>query len=235
MALESLAEPGSFLYVVGPTLALRPYEHSEVFRRGTLFRLLGRCSPCLHPQPLSPWLHGPSCPLLIPLPIAPRDGILPPSPGTRRPQGSTLRWEESWPPCWRPQECGRRGSGPSPLPGPCLLPQAVPPAKNRAAFVETQGEVIEAAACAALWLRFRADGGTCPPVSPQPLPAPWRPGTLGWGSTGNFPARTGKRPRALPSPARCVCPNNSASAWTLEALTHVRARVFMPVRAPPPV
>ncbi|EPQ18362.1 Otogelin [Myotis brandtii] len=40
VALESLAEPGSFLHVSGPTLALRPYEHSEVFRRGTLFRLL---------------------------------------------------------------------------------------------------------------------------------------------------------------------------------------------------
>lgn len=42
VALESLAEPGSFLYVSGPALALRPYEHTEVFRRGTLFRLLGR-------------------------------------------------------------------------------------------------------------------------------------------------------------------------------------------------
>ncbi|XP_023442452.2 otogelin [Dasypus novemcinctus] len=44
VALESLAEPGSFLYVSGPaltpTLALRLSEHSEVFRRGTLFRLV---------------------------------------------------------------------------------------------------------------------------------------------------------------------------------------------------
>ena len=43
VALESLAEPGAFLYVSGPVLALRPYEHTEAFRRGTLFRLLGRC------------------------------------------------------------------------------------------------------------------------------------------------------------------------------------------------
>ncbi|XP_052508940.1 otogelin [Budorcas taxicolor] len=40
VALESLAEPGAFLYVSGPVLALRPYEHTEAFRRGTLFRLL---------------------------------------------------------------------------------------------------------------------------------------------------------------------------------------------------
>ncbi|KAF3829945.1 hypothetical protein GH733_001370 [Mirounga leonina] len=40
VALESLAEPGSFLYVSGPTLGLQLYEHTEVFRRGTFFRLL---------------------------------------------------------------------------------------------------------------------------------------------------------------------------------------------------
>ncbi|KAM5224318.1 otogelin isoform 2-T2 [Hipposideros larvatus] len=40
VALESLAEPGSFLHVSGPMLALRPYEHTEMFRWGTLFRLL---------------------------------------------------------------------------------------------------------------------------------------------------------------------------------------------------
>ncbi|XP_040114192.1 otogelin [Oryx dammah] len=40
VALESLAEPGAFLYVSGPVLALRPYEHTEAFRRGTLFHLL---------------------------------------------------------------------------------------------------------------------------------------------------------------------------------------------------
>ncbi|ELR55648.1 Otogelin [Bos mutus] len=40
VALESLAEPGAFLYVSGPVLALRPYEHTEAFRWGTLFRLL---------------------------------------------------------------------------------------------------------------------------------------------------------------------------------------------------
>ncbi|XP_032977452.1 otogelin isoform X1 [Rhinolophus ferrumequinum] len=40
VALESLSEPGSFLCVSGPMLALRPYEHTEPFRRGTLFHLL---------------------------------------------------------------------------------------------------------------------------------------------------------------------------------------------------
>ncbi|OWK17803.1 OTOG [Cervus elaphus hippelaphus] len=40
VALESLAEPGAFLYVSGPVLALRLYQHTEAFRRGTLFRLL---------------------------------------------------------------------------------------------------------------------------------------------------------------------------------------------------
>ncbi|XP_074192196.1 otogelin isoform X1 [Rhinolophus sinicus] len=40
VALESLAEPGSFLCVSGPMLALRPYQHTELFRRGTLFHLL---------------------------------------------------------------------------------------------------------------------------------------------------------------------------------------------------
>uniref|UniRef100_A0A8C5USA1 Otogelin n=1 Tax=Microcebus murinus TaxID=30608 RepID=A0A8C5USA1_MICMU len=40
VALESLAKPGSFLYVSGPVLTLRLYEHTEAFRWGTLFRLL---------------------------------------------------------------------------------------------------------------------------------------------------------------------------------------------------
>ncbi|KAM9768692.1 otogelin isoform 8-T8 [Dama dama] len=40
VALESLAEPGAFLYVSGPVPALRLYQHTEAFRRGTLFRLL---------------------------------------------------------------------------------------------------------------------------------------------------------------------------------------------------
>uniref|UniRef100_A0A4X1TCT4 Otogelin n=1 Tax=Sus scrofa TaxID=9823 RepID=A0A4X1TCT4_PIG len=40
VALESLAEPGAFLYVSGPVLALRLYKRTEAFRRGTLFRLL---------------------------------------------------------------------------------------------------------------------------------------------------------------------------------------------------
>ena len=61
VALESLAEPGSFLCVSGPTLVLRLYEHTEAFRRGTFFRLLGRCPPCHHPQPLlrQPFLPSP--------------------------------------------------------------------------------------------------------------------------------------------------------------------------------
>ncbi|XP_013003485.2 otogelin [Cavia porcellus] len=40
VALESLAKPGCFLYVSGSVLALRLYEHTEAFRKGTLFRLL---------------------------------------------------------------------------------------------------------------------------------------------------------------------------------------------------
>lgn len=125
VALESLAEPGSFLFVSGPTVALRPYEHSEAFRRGTLFRLLGRCPPCPHPPPLSPSLSCPPRPLLIPLPSAPQETESPLTllaPGGH--VGATLRWEVSWPPCWWPKECGQRGSGPSQLPGSCLLPQA---------------------------------------------------------------------------------------------------------------
>lgn len=54
VALESLAEPGAFLYVSGPVLALRLYQHTEAFRRGTLFRLLGGCLPCLTLPALSP-------------------------------------------------------------------------------------------------------------------------------------------------------------------------------------
>ncbi|KAM6158513.1 otogelin [Rhynchocyon petersi] len=40
VALESLAESGSFLYVSGPTLVLRLYEHTEEFRRNMFFHLL---------------------------------------------------------------------------------------------------------------------------------------------------------------------------------------------------
>ena len=61
VALESLAEPGAFLYVSGPVLALRPYEHTEAFRWGTLFRLLGRCLPCLTLPAISP-PHPSHCP-----------------------------------------------------------------------------------------------------------------------------------------------------------------------------
>ncbi|XP_070282762.1 otogelin [Myotis yumanensis] len=56
VALESLAEPGSFLHVSGPTLALRPYEHSEVFRRGTLFRLLD-AKPSGAAYPICEWRY----------------------------------------------------------------------------------------------------------------------------------------------------------------------------------
>lgn len=72
VALESLAEPGSFLCVSGPMLALRPYQHTELFRRGTLFHLLGRGLPCHHPWPLTP--HSTDLPSLSPftLPIAPK-------------------------------------------------------------------------------------------------------------------------------------------------------------------
>lgn len=41
VALESLAKPGSFLHSSGLELALRTYEHTEAFRGGALFRLLG--------------------------------------------------------------------------------------------------------------------------------------------------------------------------------------------------
>nr|KAF6438519.1 otogelin [Molossus molossus] len=56
VALESLAEPGSFLYVSGPALALRPYEHTEVFRRGTLFRLLD-AKPSGAAYPICEWRY----------------------------------------------------------------------------------------------------------------------------------------------------------------------------------
>lgn len=41
VALESLAKPGSFLHSSGLELALRTYEHTEAFRGGALFHLLG--------------------------------------------------------------------------------------------------------------------------------------------------------------------------------------------------
>lgn len=62
VALESLAEPGAFLRAVGATLALQPHQHSEAFRRATLFRLLGRQR--LRPGPL------PAPPALSPRPAA---------------------------------------------------------------------------------------------------------------------------------------------------------------------
>nr|XP_025704328.1 otogelin [Callorhinus ursinus] len=56
VALESLAEPGSFLYVLGPTLGLRLYEHTEVFHRGTFFRLLD-AKPSGAAYPLCEWRY----------------------------------------------------------------------------------------------------------------------------------------------------------------------------------
>lgn len=75
VALESLAEPGSFLYASGPTLVLRLYEHTEVFRRGTFFRLLGRC---VHPAIASAPPHT-ALPALShrTLPTAPQEAEFP--------------------------------------------------------------------------------------------------------------------------------------------------------------
>uniref|UniRef100_A0A2K6UCA1 Otogelin n=1 Tax=Saimiri boliviensis boliviensis TaxID=39432 RepID=A0A2K6UCA1_SAIBB len=56
VALESLAKPGSFLYASGPVLALRLYEHTEVFRRGTLFRLLD-AKPSGAAYPICEWRY----------------------------------------------------------------------------------------------------------------------------------------------------------------------------------
>lgn len=102
VALESLAEPGSFLYVSGRTLALRPYEHTEIFRQGTLFRLLGRCLPCHHPWPLSP---------LTQLPFLPSPHL----PSWHREVHGCHPGGGSY---------GQCGLGSSQLPGSCLLPQA---------------------------------------------------------------------------------------------------------------
>ncbi|XP_077722228.1 otogelin [Canis aureus] len=56
VALESLAEPGSFLCVSGPTLVLRLYEHTEAFRRGTFFRLLD-AKPSGAAYPICEWRY----------------------------------------------------------------------------------------------------------------------------------------------------------------------------------
>ena len=115
VALESLAEPGAFLYVSGPVLALRPYEHTEAFRRGTLFRLLGRCLPCLTLPAFSP-PHPSHCPL--------RDKTL----TLLLQRGHTvtpLRWEGAWPPCWWPREPWAVWLGAQPASWVCLLLQAI--------------------------------------------------------------------------------------------------------------
>uniref|UniRef100_A0A8C2YUV7 Otogelin n=1 Tax=Chinchilla lanigera TaxID=34839 RepID=A0A8C2YUV7_CHILA len=56
VALESLAKPGFFLYVSGSVLALRLYEHTEAFRRGTLFRLLD-AKPLGAAYPVCEWRY----------------------------------------------------------------------------------------------------------------------------------------------------------------------------------
>lgn len=113
VALESLAQPGSFLYVSGRTLALQPYEHTEIFRQGTLFRLLGRCLCCYHPWPLSPSLNCHSCPL-------------PTHPSSCPQETETLpSWHREVHGCHPGRgSYGQCGLGSSQLPGSCLLPQA---------------------------------------------------------------------------------------------------------------
>ncbi|XP_021575161.1 otogelin [Carlito syrichta] len=56
VALESLAKPGSFLFALGPALALRLYEHTEAFRQGTLFRLLD-AKPLGAAYPMCEWRY----------------------------------------------------------------------------------------------------------------------------------------------------------------------------------
>ncbi|XP_005366808.1 otogelin [Microtus ochrogaster] len=59
VALESLAKPGSFLHSSGLELALRPYEHTEAFRGGALFRLLD-AKPLGAAYPVCEW-HYDAC------------------------------------------------------------------------------------------------------------------------------------------------------------------------------
>ncbi|KAH0503615.1 Otogelin [Microtus ochrogaster] len=59
VALESLAKPGSFLHSSGLELALRPYEHTEAFRGGALFRLLD-AKPLGAAYPICEW-HYDAC------------------------------------------------------------------------------------------------------------------------------------------------------------------------------
>lgn len=104
VALESLAEPGSFLSVSGPVLALRPYEHTEVFRQGTLFQLLGNCLPHHLPRLLSPSLNCPSCPL-SPYPSScPQEAESSCFWHREAAWVPPLRWKVAWPPCWWPKE-----------------------------------------------------------------------------------------------------------------------------------
>lgn len=95
VALESLAKPGSFLHSSGLELALRTYEHTEAFRGGALFRLLGKCLSC-HRS----WAKGASASLgclSFPLPsfLLPTTKEQTPHPFSRMeaPWGLPLEWE----------------------------------------------------------------------------------------------------------------------------------------------
>ncbi|KAM5248567.1 otogelin [Ctenodactylus gundi] len=56
VALESLAKPGYFLCVLGSTLVLQLYEHTESFRQGTLFHLLD-AKPSMAAYPICEWRY----------------------------------------------------------------------------------------------------------------------------------------------------------------------------------
>lgn len=68
VALESLAKPGSFLHSSGLELALRSYEHTEAFRGGALFRLLGKGLPGELLLSLGLLPHSATFPALSPCP-----------------------------------------------------------------------------------------------------------------------------------------------------------------------
>ncbi|MEJ1287072.1 otogelin [Cricetulus griseus] len=76
VALESLAKPGSFLHSSGLELALRTYEHTEAFRGGALFRLLG----------VEPALQGPTERALNNETLAPGQALTTPSDKLQLPQ-----------------------------------------------------------------------------------------------------------------------------------------------------
>lgn len=137
VALESLAEPGSFLYGSGPSLVLRLYEHTEVFRRSTLFRLLGRC---VHPTSASAPPHT-ALPALShrTLPAAPKrqnshsPGKGTPHLGAAPKMGGGLT---SMLVAWGAVGCG--AWGPASFLGPAYTHRPITWSKNRAAFVDTR-------------------------------------------------------------------------------------------------